>query len=79
MCVVKAGDIIKDNDPRFDRYAEVLHIRQFGTKVFAIYEAGQRKARINIDRIYNDDKVRRTGWQLVSHGSAGLATPQAAE
>ena len=79
MCIVKAGDIIKNNDPRqSDRYEEVIHVRQIGGKVFAVYDAGQRKARINTDRIYNDHKPRKTGWQLVSHGSAGLATPEEA-
>ena len=80
MCIVKAGDIIKNNDPRkVDEYVEVVHVRQISGKVFAVYEAGQRKARINTDRIYNDHKARKTGWQLVSYGSDGLATPQAAE
>lgn len=68
MCVVRAGDVIKDNDPRRpDKYVEVMSIRQIGKKVFAVYEAGQRPARINVDHIYNDGKARRSGWTLVSH------------
>ena len=76
MCIVKVGDILKDNDPRFpDRYIEIVKVKTFGGKqTFAYYEAGQRYARINVDRVFNDNKKRKTGFQLVSHGEAGLAS-----
>jgi hypothetical protein len=75
MCIVRTGDVIKCNDPRYaDRYVEVKTVRQIGVGVFAVYDAGQREARVNTDRIFNDNKSRKTGWQLISHGDQGLAS-----
>jgi hypothetical protein len=70
MCIVKVGDVIRDNDPRRpDKFVEVKFIRQIGSTVYAIYDAGRRHARIDTDRIFNDTKRRNIGWQLISQAA----------
>jgi len=85
MCLVKTGDVIQNNDPRWvGTLREVKRVdisRATGNNCatgdnYAVYNAGQREAKINTVHIYNDGKKRRTGWTLISHGDTGLASGQ---
>lgn len=64
--VVKVGDYLRNNDPRENgKMVKVLAVIQ-KTSIpgsgQAWYQAGVRKAKISLDRIYADGKKRSTGW-----------------
>lgn len=65
---VKKGSWIKDNDPRSkdNPSKEVLAIEDVRGTKYAVYKAGKRKARIRLDRIFQDGAVRKVGWTLVT-------------
>lgn len=75
MSEIKAGDLIRDNDPRMaDRTLRVLEIRSLpGLPVLiqAQHFSGLgRVVIINRNRIFTDGKIRRYGFSLVKRADA---------
>ena len=61
---IKPGDKIRDNDPREDgRTLTVEHIADGYAHCYRSPQSTHR-TRIRLDRIYTDDKPRRSGFSL---------------
>ena len=61
---IKPGDKIRDNDPRED--GRVLTVEHVEGGYAHCYRSSQStyRTRIRLDRIYTDDKPRRSGFSL---------------
>lgn len=64
---LKVGDLIRDNDPRapFVRTLEVRTIENGNVWAAVKNTERQHWTRISLDRIFTDDKPRRSGWSLL--------------
>lgn len=61
--VIRVGSTLETNDKRTPGH----RVTVIGVdKTYATYQAGVRKARIRLDRIYTDGKPRSQGWNLVA-------------
>ena len=61
---IKPGDTIRDNDPREDgRVLTVEHVEGGYAHCYRTPQSTHR-TRIRLDRIYTDDKPRRSGFSL---------------
>ena len=61
---IKPGDKIRDNDPR--ESGRVLTVEHIADGYAHCYRSPQStyRTRIRLDRIYTDDKPRRSGFSL---------------
>lgn len=63
--VVKAGSLIENNDPRVKpEYKRVRVVEVLGG--YAYYQSAKRRAKIALNRIFNDGKPRRQGYSVVT-------------
>jgi hypothetical protein len=61
--VIKPGNIVKDNDPR-ERGCIAYVVRVTETHAH-LRRASGRETRVRLDRIFTDEKDRRSGWSKV--------------
>jgi hypothetical protein len=57
--VLKAGQILYDNDPRY-RGRKVEVVRVEGS--YAVCMCGPRQVRVRLDQVHSDGKPRRSGY-----------------
>jgi hypothetical protein len=61
--VLKAGQILYDNDPRYrGRKLEVVRVE--GS--YAVCMCGPRQVKVRLDYIFSDGKPRRSGYSIVA-------------
>jgi hypothetical protein len=57
--VLKAGQILHDNDPRYrGRKLEVVRVEG----AYAVCMCGPRQVKVRLDYIHSDGKLRRSGY-----------------
>lgn len=62
--VVRLGDKIKDNDPRTEnRLGEVIAFQK--TRLRVKWEITGVKTYVSLNRVFDDGKIRKTGYSLV--------------
>lgn len=62
---LKVGDMIRDNDPRMKYRLRYQVSLISSTHVYANLSALD-EVRVKREKVYTDDKPRRSGWSLVS-------------
>jgi hypothetical protein len=60
--VLKAGQVLYDNDPRY-RGRKVEVVRVEGS--YAVCMCGPRQVKVRLDYIFSDGKPRRSGYSTV--------------
>jgi hypothetical protein len=66
--MLEAGQVLYDNDPRYrGRKVEVIRIE----RSYAICKCGPRQVRVRLDRIFSDDKPRRSGYSTFVQNDSG--------
>lgn len=73
---LQVGDRIKDNDPRMAGRAPLIVRKVDGQYAYAESWRG-REFRLLLNRIYTDDKARRTGFSLVKEAAMTADTLRA--
>jgi hypothetical protein len=70
--VLKAGQILYDNDPRY-RGRKVEVVRVEGS--YAVCMCGPREVKVRLEYIYSDSKPRRSGYSTITEeGSLSSST-----
>ena len=64
---VAVGSKLRNNDPR--KNGETVEVIAVSSEIggsFAYYQAGKRKARVNLKRVFTDGRQRAQGYNLVA-------------
>ena len=61
--MLKAGQVLYDNDPRY-RGRKVEVVRVEGS--YAVCMSGPREVKVRLDYIFSDGKPRRSGYSIVA-------------
>jgi hypothetical protein len=69
--VLKAGQILYDNDPRY-RGRKVEVVRVEGS--YAVCVCGPRQVKVRVDSIFSDGKPRRSGYSTVAEDGSLISS-----
>jgi hypothetical protein len=69
--VLKAGQVLYDNDPRY-RGRKVEVVRVEGS--YAVCMCGPRQVKVRLDYIFSDGKPRRSGYSTVAEDGSLISS-----